>query len=262
MNKEYVLITGATSGIGYELMLLFAKNKYNLPLVSRNKEKLKNIKTKIEKKYKIHIEYLDIDLSESDSAEKVYYFITNNKLNISILINNSGFGLKGKFEENDLQKYEEMVNLNILTLTKLTYLVLQDMKKRKKGKILNLASVAAFLPGPYMSVYFATKAYVLSFSEALFFENSADNITITALCPGSTKTNFASVAGFKSKDSFNKNAMSASQVALIGYKGLMKGKRVVIAGGLNNFSVFFIKFIPNRLIGKMILRFNNSSSAN
>ncbi len=257
MNKEYVLITGATSGIGYELMLLFAKSKNNLLLVSRNKEKLKDIKLNIEKKYKVNVEYIDIDLSLYDSAEKVFSFITSKKLKISILVNNSGFGWGGEFNSSSIDRYQDMINLNILSLTKLTYFILPDMKKRKRGKILNLASVAAFLPGPYMSVYFATKAYVLSFSEALFFENIKYNITVTALCPGSTKTNFASVAHLKNQKSFDSSAMSAKQVALIGYNGLMKGKRVVVTGILNRLSVFIIKFVPHNILGKIITRINN-----
>ena len=257
MNREYVLITGATSGIGYELMLLFAKSHNNLLLVSRNKEKLKDIKLNIEKKYKVKVEYMGIDLSSPNSSEKVYSFITSKKLKISVLINNSGFGWGGQFTDSNIVRYEEMINLNILALTKLTYLILSDMKKRKKGKILNLASVAAFLPGPYMSVYFATKAYVLSLSEALYFENIKDNITVTALCPGSTKTNFASVAELKNAKSFNKGAMRAKQVALIGYDGLMRGERVVVTGIFNRLSVFIIKFIPHGLLGKMITKINN-----
>ena len=257
MNKEYVLITGATSGIGYELMLLFAKNKNNLFLVSRNKEKLKDIKLDIEKKYKVRVEYMDIDLSTPESSEKVYSFITSKKFKISVLVNNSGFGWGGKFTDSNINRYQEMINLNILALTKLTYLILPDMKRRKKGKILNLASVAAFLPGPYMSVYFATKAYVLSLSEALYFENIKDNITVTALCPGSTKTKFASSAQLKNQKSFDKGAMSAKQVALIGYDGLMRGKRVVVTGIFNRLSVFIIKFVPHSLLGKMIVKINN-----
>ena len=261
MDEEYVLITGATSGIGYELMLLFAKSKKNLLLVSRNKEKLSKIQSQIEKKYNIKVEYIDLDLSFPDASCKIYHFVTNNKLKISILVNNAGVGLGGEFQKNDIKKYEDMVNLNIMTLTKLTYFILQDMKKERNGKILNLASVASFIPGPYMSVYFATKAYVLSFSESLFFEGLKDNISVTAVCPGSTKTNFAKTADLQEKR-VNKNAMSAKRVALIGYNGLMKNKRVVITGGMNKFAVFFIKIVPHSIIGKFIIKINNPTLNN
>ncbi len=254
--KNYVLITGATSGIGYEWMLLFAKNKKNLLLVSRNRKKLLSIKKDLENRYKISVLIKDVDLSLPQSALDVIKFIKDNKIRIHILVNNAGFGLGGEFEISDIKREEEMINLNILSLTKLTYYILPQMKSG--DKILNLASVASFLPGPYMSVYFATKAYVLSFSEALYFELRKKGIQVTALCPGSTKTEFASVAKLKNVSDFNNRSMSAESVALIGYEGLMKGKRVVIAGLTNRISVFILKFIPNSLIGKIIEKINNN----
>lgn len=257
MKKGYVLITGATSGIGYELMLLFAKDKHNLFLVSRNKEKLSLIKKDVEKKFSVDVEYLPIDLSLPESSKKVYEFAKRKNLNINILINNSGFGLGGEFVKLDIEKEEEMINLNILALTKLTYYFLQDMKKKNKGKILNVASLAGFLPIPYMNVYSATKSYVLSFSEALSFELQKTNITVSALCPGATRTNFAKVA-MMDEGNFNKFSMSAKKVALIGYNGLMKGKRVIIPGSSNKLGASAVRITPHSLLGKILKNFNNN----
>ncbi len=257
MKKGYVLITGATSGIGYELMLLFAKDRNNLFLVSRNKEKLSLIKKDVEKKFSVDVEYLPIDLSLPESPKKVYDFAKRKNLNVSVLVNNSGFGLGGEFVKLDIKREEEMINLNILALTKLTYYFLQDMKKKNRGKILNVSSLAGFLPIPYMNVYSATKSYVLSFSEALSFELQNTNITVSALCPGATRTNFAKVA-MMDESNFNKFSMSSNKVALAAYNGLMKGKRVIIPGSSNKLGASAVKITPHSLLGKILKNFNNN----
>ena len=250
--KNYVLITGATSGIGYELAKIFAKNEHSLLLISREKTTLEKVKKEL-KTYPIDIEIFSSDLSKSNSANKILEFVKLKKINIDILINNAGFGLKGKFIETDLEKELNMIDLNVKALTSLTKLFIPILSKNKNSKILNVASTAAFQPGPLMAVYYATKAYVLSFSNALYEELKPLNIHVSTLCPGATETNFAKTANLSNTLLF-KTAMTAEKVALVAYKGLMKNKRVIIPGYKNKFLKLIIPFTPIRLILKVVKR--------
>ncbi|MED1469944.1 SDR family oxidoreductase [Bacillus salipaludis] len=247
--KRTALITGATSGLGYEFVKLFAADGYNLVLVARNQQKLEEIKHTF-----THIEVTIIakDLSLPGAANEVFQEVEKKEIHIDALINNAGFGLMGNFDDLDLQKQSEMIQLNITALTEITYYFLPSLKQRNKARILNVASTAAFQPGPLMAVYYATKAFVLSFSEALVEELKESSVTVTTLCPGATKTNFGSVASVEGTKMFSR-AMSSNRVALQGYQAMMHGKRVIITGGLNKAGALAAKFLPRSLGAKIAM---------
>lgn len=253
-----VLITGASFGIGYELAKIFAKEKYNLILVARNLEKLNQIKDELQNP-DIQIFTIQKDLSQPNSPKELFDEINKKGLEIDILINNAGFGLLGSFAELDLQAQLDMIQLNITSLVHLTYLVLPQMIAKNSGKIMNVASTAAFQPGPNMAVYYATKAFVLSFSEALYAELKSKGITVTALCPGPTRTEFQKRARMENINLERSKLipyMSAEKVARIGFDGLMKGKRVVIPGLLNKTGTKLVKIFPKSFVLAVLKKFN------
>ena len=237
------LITGAASGIGYELARLLAIDNYNLVLVDIDQEKLKDAKRKILQESDTEIELLTKDLSQTDSAKEIINSIKNAP--IDILVNNAGFGLFGAFSNTDWERESEMIHLHTYTTTHLTKLVLKGMLERDSGKILNVASLAAFQPGPLMSIYYATKSYILSFSEAIANELKGTGVSLTVLCPGQTKTAFqkgVSKASSESKIDFN--VACPKYVAKYGYKALLKGKTVAIPGRFNKFLSVLPRIIP------------------
>lgn len=245
------LITGASNGIGYELAKVHAENGDNLVLVARNKSKLDELKTELEEKHKTAVYTIGKDLSVPNSALEVYDELKQKNISIDYLINNAGFGDFGLFAGSDWNKQEQMINLNILTLAHFTRLYLTDMIKRGNGKIMNVASTASFQPGPTMSVYFASKAFVLSFSEAVNNEVSEYGITVTALCPGATLSGFQAAASMQDSKLFEGNNFPTSrEVAEFGYKAMMKGKSVAIHGLKNNILANSIRFIPRSLAVK------------
>lgn len=245
--KKTVLITGASSGFGYEFVKLFIKDNYDLILVARNIEKLEEIKNEFPSSEIIVIQK---DLTQPSSVKELYYEIREKGLNVDVLVNNAGFGLLGEFDKLDVDRQINMIQLNISALTELTHYVLQEMKLRGSGKILNVASTAAFQPGPLMAVYYATKAYVLSLSEALVEELKGSGITVTTLCPGPSKTNFAKVANVEKTKMFSR-VMRADVVARLGYNALMRGQRVIIAGTLNKIGAYSAKFLPRSFVAKI-----------
>jgi uncharacterized protein len=192
---QTVLITGATSGIGYDFATIFAEKGCNLFLASRNQEKLDDIKVSFEKKYDISVMIMAIDLSVEKSADNIYNETLRQNVKIDILINNAGFGLQGEHINLETKKIQEMIHLNITTLTELCTFFGREMKERKKGYILNIASIAAYQPVPYLAAYSATKSYVLNFSEALAKEMEDYHVVVTCLSPGATSTNFFDEAG-------------------------------------------------------------------
>lgn len=232
--QQTAIITGAASGLGYELMLLLAKDNYDLVLIDIDKKKLKTIKSELQNKNNCRVKILSTDLSNVDSAEVVFDAIKNIK--IDVLVNCAGFGIYGSFAENNWQQESSMLNLHIITITHLTKLVLQGMIERDRGKILNVSSLAAFQPGPMMALYYASKSYLLSFSEAIANELKDTGVSVTVLCPGPTKTCFQEVVSNTSSDnkiSFNMACPKA--VAAYGYKAMLKGKVVAIPGVFNKF---------------------------
>jgi len=251
MSKT-ALITGASNGIGLELAKIHASKGDNLVLVARNKSKLDELKSELEKQFKISVHTIGKDLSLANSAQEVYDETKKNALQIDYLINNAGFGDFGMFYETDWNKELQMINLNITTLTQFTKLYLQDMVKRGNGKIMNVASCAAFQPGPTMAVYYATKAYVLSFSEAINNELSDKGITVTALCPGATESGFQAAAAMEESALVkNKKLPTSKAVAEYGYKAMMKGKAVAIHGFMNYILANSVRFTPRSLVVKM-----------
>lgn len=247
--KGNVLITGASSGIGLEFAKIFAENSYNLYLVARNKDKLNELKNEFEEKYNIKVKILIKDLAIPSTPDEIYNEIINDNIQINILVNNAGFGTYGYFYETDLQSELNEINVNITSLTHLTKLFLREMIKRNEGKILNVASTAAFQPGPLMAVYYATKAYVLSFSEALANELRNTNIKITTLCPGPTKTNFQKTASLdNSRQAMFANYVDPRKVAKFGYKALMNNRTLSIYGFTNRFVANAVRFIPRKIV--------------
>lgn len=250
-----VLITGASNGIGKEFAEIFAEKGFRLILVARSKDKLDEIAEKLEAKYKVKTIVLVQDLSIPCSAQKIYEELVDRGIDVDILINNAGFGELGKFVEQKMSTITEMINLNVKTLTEMTYLFLSKMKDRNEGKILNVASTAAYQSLPEFAVYAATKAYVLNFTEALHYELRDTNISVTALCPGPTSTGFAHRAKAE-KMSLFRNAMNSKVVATQGYEGLMKNRMSVIVGSKNKFLAYLSRLVPSRrllinIVGKI-----------
>jgi short-subunit dehydrogenase len=246
------LITGASSGIGWELAKIHAASGGDLVLVARNIRQMEKLKTSILQNHSVQIHLIEKDLSKDNAAEELYEYVKAQEWDIDILINNAGFGYYGMFMDTPLQKDEDMIQLNLLTLTKLTKLFASGMIQRGYGRIMNVASTAAFQPGPTMAVYCATKAYVLHFSEAIASELETTGVTITAFCPGATATAFMSVANMEESALVkDKKLPSASEVANYGYRAMMNGKRVAIHGVKNSLMVFGLRFTPRNLVTKV-----------
>ncbi len=260
MKKGTALITGATSGIGFDFASILAEKGYNLILASRNKEKLDEIKVSFEKDYGVSVETLAIDLATSGSAKQLYEETVNQNIEIDVLINNAGFGTQGEHVDLDINKVEGMIQLNITTLTLLCQFFGKDMKQRGKGHILNIASTAAFQPDPYLATYGASKSYVLNFSEALAKEMEDYQVTVTCLCPGATDTNFFDYAqiGDKKRGLFsNKTRMKSREVAEIGINALFAGKLSLISGIMNSCLAFTNRLAPRKMsanISKKLLK--------
>jgi uncharacterized protein len=246
------LITGASNGIGLELAKIHASKGDNLVLVARNKAKLDELKSELEKQYKISVYTIGKDLSAHNAAQDVYDETKKQNILVDYLINNAGFGDFGMFVETDWNKELQMINLNITTLTQFTKLYLQDMVKRKSGKIMNVASTAAFQSGPTMAVYYATKAYVLSFSEAIDNEVSEYGVTVTTLCPGATESGFQAAAAMEESALVKgKKLPTSKEVAEYGYTAMMNGKTVAIHGMMNYLMANSVRFTPRALVVKL-----------
>lgn len=253
MEKTTALITGASSGIGQELAKLFAADGHNLILVARRMERLQIFSTELQKLYPlITVQIVASDLSEPCAAEQVFALTQHQPL--TYLVNNAGFGNFEDFINIDLICDRRLLQLNILALTELTKLCLPILLKQQQAYILNVASTAAFQPGPYMATYFASKAYVLSFSEALAHELRQTQVRVTCLCPGPTATEFHTLAKIEHSPLFRHGVMPASKVATIGYRAMLHGKRVVIPGLQNKLLTFATRLIP-RYLSTMISGF-------
>jgi len=248
--RKSALITGSSNGIGYELANIHAENGNDLILVARNKCKLDVLRGTLQKQYGIKVYTIAKDLSLAGAAGEVYDEIHAQNITVDYLINNAGFGDIGLFADSDWEKQERMINLNITTLIHLTRLILPGMIERGSGKVLNVASTASFQPGPTMSVYFATKAFVLSFSEAVSYEVRKKGVTVTALCPGSTESGFHATALGEGMHVKERNLPSAREIAEYGYKAMMRGKAVAIPGFKNSIMATSVRFIPRSLVVK------------
>ena len=256
---EYALITGASSGIGMEFARIAASKKMNLILLARNSEKMIQLRTELEELHAIKVLAVGCDLTEPDAVEKITALLHKRNIVPDVLINNAGFGIYGPFEHLGASNEMKMIQLNVTSLTELTKIIYRQMLKKGKGKILNVSSIAGFIPGPWMAAYHATKAYVLSFSQALAYEAKGKGITVTALCPGPTNTNFENRASTgKGIKAFKKAGKlpSAAEVARYGWKSMTKGKTVAIHAGCKfRFLLFMSRFLSRQTVvgiaGKM-----------
>ena len=251
--KNISLITGASSGIGKELALIHAEMGGDLVIVARDQEKLEELKKEIENKYAVSVFVIAKDLSLPNAGKEIYSKVKEEGIEIDYLINNAGFGGIGEFYKREWAKDLAMINLNIIALTELTRMFLPDFVARNKGRILNTSSTASLFPGPLQAVYFATKAYVTSFSNALAEELHDTNVTVTTLLPGATKTEFGKISGMDKTIMFRKTA-SARIVAQDGYKAMMIGKLNIISGITFSQKILFllIPFLPKKMLLKQI----------
>ncbi len=260
--KKTVLITGATSGIGFEFVKLFSHKKYDLVLVARNESRLYEIKRVIEKNTKNRVYVIVKDLTLEGAAREVYDYVTKNNIGIDVLINNAGFGDYGVFAESDIERLSDMISLNVKALTELTYYFVKPMIARGSGKILNLGSIASFMPGPLMAVYYASKAYVLSFTEALSVELKGTGVSITALCPGPTDTGFEENANLTTTGLFQKfKTTTPRKVARDGYRALMLKQTFTVPGIMNKLVTVLSKLSPKWITKKAVYEMQKIKTA-
>ena len=250
-TRTAALITGASSGIGYELTKRFARDGFDVVLVARDEAQLKRIRDALEGTFNVSVTVIPKDLSRPGAAAELYREVIGNDIEIDILVNNAGFNVYGPFSETSSREELEMMHVNIVALTQLTKLFLPAMLKRNSGKILNVASTAGFTPGPYSAVYCASKAYVLSFSEAIAEEVRGTGVSVTTLCPGPTNTQFADRANMRNTKIFQGRLSSAVEVAEAGYRGLFRGRRTLIVGRANKLLIFSLRFSPRNLMTRV-----------
>lgn len=247
-NKGYALITGATSGIGYELAKLFAKDGYSLVIVARNQQELQQRTAEFSREYGVDVIPISKDLFQPNAAFELYDEVNGRELQISALVNDAGQGQYGLFLESDIQRQLEIIQLNIAALTTLTYLFVKDMATRNEGKVLQLGSIASQLPGPWQAVYHGTKAYVLSFSEALRRELKDTNITITVLQPGATDTDFFNKADMQDSKIMDTKLSDPVAVAKDGFDALMSGDDKIVSGMKNKVMVGMSNVMPESAV--------------
>lgn len=253
-DSPYTLITGASSGIGKELASIAAENGNHLVLVARDEQKLEQHAALLKKQHGVKIEVITADLSLPASPQAIYDQLQEANITIDTLINNAGFGDYDLFHTSDRPRQLAMIDLNIRSLTELTHLFLPGFVQRGAGQIMNLGSIASFLPGPYMSVYFASKAYVLSFSEALAEELRGSGVSVTCLCPGSTKTQFGNSAHVSETHSTRTSNVTPRQVAEYGWRALENKQVVAVYGLKNRASLFVTQLLPRSLVRKLVRR--------
>ena len=245
--EKTALITGASSGIGYELSKLFAADGTNLDLIARSEQRLNEIASNLAQTYGVRVTVLAKDLSDPASPDEIFAALQAWSIGVDVLVNNAGFGTYGPFAKIDWAEELRMLQVNVISLTHLTKLFLPGMIERRSGRILNVGSTGSFAPGPLMAAYCATKAFVLSLSEAISEEVRGTGVCVTALCPGVTRTGFQARANVEHIQLTSGNMMSARQVAEAGYKALMRGQAVVVPGFLNQLLVFAVRIAPRSL---------------
>jgi short-subunit dehydrogenase len=248
-KDTFALITGASGGIGYELAKLLARDGHKLVLVARNADRLNQVAQEIQGQYGVSARAIPLDLAAPPAPRFLFDQLQREGIPVDILVNNAGFGVFGEFAQMPKEEILGQIQLNITALAELCRLFLPPMLARRSGKIMNVASTAAFQPGPLMAVYYATKAYVLSFSEAIANELRGSGVTVTCFCPGATSTGFAKRAGNEGSRLFKQiGAMDAETVARDGYRGLMAGKTVVISGARNWMVAESVRFAPRKMV--------------
>lgn len=260
-NGQTALITGGSSGIGLELAKCFAKDGFDLVLVAYNMEKLTKAASELHGTYGVDVKVLSQDLSVDGAAEQVYQRVTQlGVTKVDYLVNDAGFGITGTFVDTSLKRQEAMLHTNINTLTDMCLLFGVDMAARGSGGILNLASIAAFMPGPYMATYYASKAYVQSLSQALHTELHDYGVKVCALCPPPTKTAFFTKAGYGKEDLFQKAAMTTTAVAQQGYRSLMANRAQCLPGLFTKCAVFATRILPTIVVRDVIAALQKGSA--
>ncbi|NLX03762.1 MAG: SDR family oxidoreductase [Phycisphaerae bacterium] len=256
-----VLVTGASSGIGYELTRCFARDGYDLVLLARQVEALEKTAEEMHREFEVETRVLARDLSDPAASRQVHDRLAGDGVEIDVLVNNAGLGTYGRFAQTDLEKELAMIQVNVTALTGLSKLFLRDMLGRGRGRILNVGSMAGFQPGPLMAVYYATKAYVLSLTQALANEIAGSGVTVSVLCPGPTETDFTRRAGTGKVAMFQSSrAMDARTVARIGYRGLMRGKTIIIPKGGDRLLIQLERLLPRKTVTEIVRRFQESRS--
>ena len=257
ITRPIALITGASSGIGLDLAKLFAEGKHDLVLVARNQEALRALAQELEQKHGITAHVLAKDLAQPASPQEIFDELSNRGIAVDVLVNNAGFGTHGPFTRSELEKELAMIQVNVTALVALTRLFLPQMISRKSGKIMNVGSMAGFVPGPYMSIYFATKAFVLSHSVSLAQEVKNKGVIVSVLCPGPTKTDFQRRANIAESKILKKSrSMTSWDVAKAGYDGLMSGQIIVVPGLSNKVIRVASKIAPRGLLAKVAGKMN------
>jgi len=246
------LVTGASGGIGEELARLFAADGHSLVLVARSRDKLSALAEELSDRHNVNARVLPADLARAEAPREIFEELQSDAVTVDALVNNAGIGSYGLFAETDAKTELDLLQINVVALTHLTKLFLPQMIARRRGYVLNVASTAAFQPGPLMAVYYASKAYVLSFSEALANETSGTGVRVSVLCPGPTETGFVAAAGMGESKLFDANVMSARAVAVEGYRGMLSGKTIVIPGFRNRLLASGYRFAPRGLITKIV----------
>jgi short-subunit dehydrogenase len=256
MARDLALVTGASGGIGLEIARLLAERGYDLVLVARDEKRLTALAIELREKTKVQATVLAKDLAQTGAAEEIFAEVSRANQMPNILVNNAGFGDFGPFGQASLERISGMIQVNVTALTQLTRLFLPSMIAQKKGRILNVASTAAFQPGPLMAVYYATKAFVLSFSEAIGNEVKDHGITVTALCPGPTQSGFQAAAKMEGSRLLRIKSMmmDARTVAALGVRGMMCGKPVVITGVANKLLAFSVRLTPRTMVTRLTRR--------
>lgn len=260
--KHTVLITGASAGLGEKFAELFAKDGFDLVLVARNQARLDELAARLAKTHTISAQVIAADLTDPAAPQSIYDTCKTRGLVIDHLVNNAGYGSQGDFLDQDLSKEAGMIEVNCTALVKLTHLFGREMKSRRFGRIMNIASTAGFQPGPYMATYFATKAFVVSFTEAFAHEMANSGVSVTAHCPGATATEFAMRAGNDKTVLFKrKNGIAqAGEVAEHAYRAMMKGELLAIHGAMNSFGVAVLRISPRAWVRSVAARFNSPPS--
>jgi uncharacterized protein len=254
-QRQTALITGASSGIGFEFAKLFAADGHTLVLVARRAEKLAALAAELREKHGPIVHVWREDLADPTAPKRVADRADAEGIEVDVLVNNAGFGAWGAFAELPVEAQLRMMYVNMTALTELTHRFLPGMRQRRRGRILNVSSVVAFQPGPYLAVYSASKAFVLSFSEALAAELTDSGVSVTCLCPGFTATEFQAVAGLEQSRVMDKmKPMSAEAVAAVGYRGLMQGRRLAVPGFINWIGAIGVRFLPRRTAVEIVRR--------
>lgn len=256
MADETVLITGASSGIGLELARLFAADDSNLVLVARREDRLRALADELKSEFGVDVFILPKDLSEKNAPKEIFDTLQKENIQIDVVVNNAGFGTRGAVAEIDADTQIDMIQVNVVALTHLTRLFLPGIIERGRGGILNVGSLAGFQPGPNLAVYYATKAYVLSFTEALSEEIKNPNIKITCLAPGPVRTEFGSKSDLDDSLLFKLSLMDAEPVVKAGYEGFRKGKVIVLPGFKQKIIPFLLRFAPRFLVRKIVKALN------